>query len=119
MTIRLECEGCWHADIVFFGEPLPERFFQHCKKDLPKADLAIVMGTSLSVSPFASLPELVRSNCPRLLINREVVGDFDFDPDNNIRDALYEGDCDTGIMELVKLLGWNAEFQECLASQAQ
>lgn len=42
-------------DIVFFGESLPDRFFQCCQSDLRGADLLIVMGTSLQVQPFASL----------------------------------------------------------------
>ena len=42
-------------DIVFFGESLPERFFQLAPEDFGQADLLIVMGTSLVVQPFASL----------------------------------------------------------------
>ena len=42
-------------DIVFFGESLPARFFQYMATDFSKADLLIVMGTSLTVQPFASL----------------------------------------------------------------
>eukprot|EP00892_Ulva_mutabilis_P005752 jgi/Ulvmu1/3549/UM166_0003.1 len=105
------CRGLVKPDIVFFGESLPERFFSHCSEDLHRADLAIVMGTSLSVAPFSSLPELVPSDCPRLLINREIVGDFDFHSEH-VRDAVFKGECDDGIMELVRLLGWTAEFQD-------
>jgi NAD-dependent SIR2 family protein deacetylase len=43
------------ADIVFFGEPLPARFHRRRLADLAKADLLIVMGTSLVVQPFASM----------------------------------------------------------------
>jgi NAD-dependent deacetylase sirtuin 2 len=46
-------------DIVFFGENLPARFFELKKQDLPAADLLIVMGTSLKVSPFNLLVEEV------------------------------------------------------------
>ncbi len=42
-------------DIVFFGEALPERFWEAAEVDLPAADLLLVMGTSLVVQPFASL----------------------------------------------------------------
>ena len=42
-------------DIVFFGESLPQRFFQYMASDFSKADLLIVLGTSLTVQPFASL----------------------------------------------------------------
>jgi len=33
------------------------------------------MGTSLAVQPFAGLAGRVGNNCPRLLINREKVGE--------------------------------------------
>ena len=50
-----ECNGLVKPDIVFFGEALPEDF--HKNRMLPStADLCIVMGTSLMVQPFASLP---------------------------------------------------------------
>ena len=42
-------------DIVFFGESLPQRFFQLAPQDFRQADLLIVMGPSLVVQPFASL----------------------------------------------------------------
>ena len=47
--------GLVKPDIVFFGESLPPRFFQGMKTDFPQGDLLIVMGTSLTVQPFASL----------------------------------------------------------------
>uniref|UniRef100_A0A8C7ZI12 Si:dkey-103i16.6 n=1 Tax=Oryzias sinensis TaxID=183150 RepID=A0A8C7ZI12_9TELE len=52
--------------VVFFGEDLPRKYFLH-RKDFPKADLLIIMGTSLKIEPFASLVNSVRSTVPRLL----------------------------------------------------
>ncbi|KAL8278103.1 hypothetical protein RQP46_009563 [Phenoliferia psychrophenolica] len=53
-----KCKGVKGAlvkpKIVFFGEGLPERFFNRMP-DLASADLLIVLGTSLTVQPFASL----------------------------------------------------------------
>ena len=49
------CEGLVKPTIVFFGESLPDRFSQLAAVDMPKADLLIVMGTSLVVYPFAGL----------------------------------------------------------------
>lgn len=43
------CEGVVKPDITFFGESLPSRFFACMREDLPKADLLIVIGSSLSV----------------------------------------------------------------------
>ncbi|UZJ54913.1 hypothetical protein CBS101457_004233 [Exobasidium rhododendri] len=67
--------GLVKPDIVFFGEGLPSRFFQ-CIPDLQKAQLLIVLGTSLQVQPFASLIDRVPASCPRLLINLERVGEI-------------------------------------------
>eukprot|EP00669_Euglena_mutabilis_P003528 TRINITY_DN14508_c0_g1_i1.p1 TRINITY_DN14508_c0_g1~~TRINITY_DN14508_c0_g1_i1.p1 ORF type:complete len:268 (-),score=79.06 TRINITY_DN14508_c0_g1_i1:143-946(-) len=53
--LRDKYGGLVKPDIVFFGEPLPDRFAQQRAADLPAADLLIVMGTSLQVQPFASL----------------------------------------------------------------
>lgn len=38
--------------------------------------MVIVIGTSLQVQPFASLPQYCKPGVPRLLINREAVGPF-------------------------------------------
>ncbi|XP_073785257.1 uncharacterized protein isoform X2 [Danio rerio] len=40
------CAGAVKPNVVFFGEDLPEKYFQHAE-DFPKADLLIIMGTSL------------------------------------------------------------------------
>jgi len=61
-------------DIVFFGEPLVDSFFQNVDRDLEEADLMIVMGTSLKVAPVQRLPALLSHSVPRILINRELVG---------------------------------------------
>lgn len=52
-----KCGGIVKPDIVFFGENLPEKFYNHIKTDFSKCDLLIVMGSSLVVQPFASLVE--------------------------------------------------------------
>ena len=43
------------------------------KMDVEQADALIVLGTSLQVYPVASLVDLVKSNVPRVLINRDCV----------------------------------------------
>src|SRR4051812_25088410 len=71
------------------------------------ADLVIVMGTSLSVSPFANLPQLAGQGVPRLLFNLEPVGDFGSRPD----DVIVLGDCDSGVRKLADILGWRDELE--------
>ncbi|MCJ1263222.1 Sir2 histone deacetylase Hst2 [Lobaria immixta] len=102
-----ECNGLVKPDIVFFGEQLPEEF--HRNKFLPSdADLCIVMGTSLTVQPFASLPNFCSENVPRLLINLEQVGTLGSRAD----DVLCLGGCDAGVRKLASALGWLEELEE-------
>lgn len=104
--LRKTCNGLVKPDIVFFGEPLPEAF--HRNRSLPaEADLAIVMGTSLTVQPFASLPSFVREDTPRILINLERVGGLGGRAD----DVLLLGECDTGVRKLADALGWLDELE--------
>ncbi|KAL8848560.1 MAG: hypothetical protein Q9221_006449 [Calogaya cf. arnoldii] len=101
-----ECKGLIKPDIVFFGEALPEEF--HQSKGLPsQADLAIIIGTSLSVQPFASLPGYCAEGVPRLLLNSERVGGLGSRAD----DVLLLGDCDAGVRKLASALGWIAELE--------
>ena len=48
------CQGLVKPDIIFFGEPLPRRFFDLAEEDFPQGDLLIVMGTSLAVQVIFS-----------------------------------------------------------------
>ena len=127
---RDDCDALVKPDIVFFGENLPERFGEKAHSDFPKCDLLVVAGTSLAVHQFAGLVNHPGEDVPRLLVNRERVGEadarvramaalvghtaglgFDFDSETNRRDALFLGDCDDGFRELARLLGWDAELE--------
>jgi len=101
-----QCNGLVKPDIVFFGEQLPEAFQRN--RSLPStADLCIVMGTSLSVQPFASLPGFCEEGVPRVLVNLERVGGIGSRAD----DVLILGDCDTGVRQLAAALGWESELE--------
>lgn len=63
-------------------------------------------------------------DCPRLLINREKVGQpggimsllgfgggLDFDSPTNRRDVAWLGDCDEGCHHLANVLGWGKELE--------
>ena len=129
MASEEPCEACSHF-VVSLRTQLPERFFRLAEEDFPQCDLLIVTGTSLKVQPFASLVGRVREHVPRLLINRERVGESDpmldmlglvspgaltFD-EGNYRDAEWLGDCDAGICDLARRLGWEAELELLVAS---
>ena len=119
------CGGLVKADIVFFGESV--RLGDGYEADLAQADLCIVMGTSLKVMPFAGLIGRVPPLCPRVLINRELVGQLDPEEpmgigdcglrvglEDNYRDVFVQGDCDDGVRRICDALGWTAELDELL-----
>ena len=131
-AINAKYGGLVKPDIVFFGEKLPDRFYQlagfpgfgePCVSDFEECDLLIVLGTSLVVQPFASLIDRVPASCPRLLLNREVVAKFNpimllmghdagfrFGDATNYRDACYLANCDDAVKELAMLLDWGDEL---------
>ncbi|GAB7344345.1 hypothetical protein MBLNU457_2208t1 [Dothideomycetes sp. NU457] len=111
--LKSSCDGLVKPEIVFFGEQLPAEFF--ASRHLPaKADLCIVLGTSLTVQPFASLPSFCSEGVPRLLINKERVGDLGSRPD----DVLLLDDCDAGVRRLAMALGWDEELEKSWAATA-
>lgn len=125
------CGGVIKPDIVFFGEGLPERFHVLPHKDFAECDLLIIMGTSLTVQPFASLVEYVNDDCVRLLINRDKVGNggfgflrsmmfgegLCFDLPGNRRDVAWTGDCDDGCFFLADKLGMGDELREMIKQE--
>lgn len=53
------CDGILHDTIVNFGEDLPKRAFSRAHDNAKKADLCLVLGSSLRVQPANSIPEIV------------------------------------------------------------
>ena len=105
------CKGLVKPDIVFFGEQLPHSFLVN--RGLPaQADLVIIMGTSLMVQPFASLPSVVSEGVPRVLINLEQAGSIGSRAD----DVLLLGDCDEQVRKLATACGWTEELEEMWAT---
>lgn len=129
----VECNGIVKPDIVFFGENLPEKFYVLPHQDFKQCDLLIIMGTSLTVQPFASLIDFVSDHCVRLLINREKVGKsggggnffrsmlfgegFCFDLPGNRRDVAFEIDCDSGCQQLADLFGFGDELRKMIVEE--
>lgn len=118
-----ECEAVVKPDIVFFGENLPERFYQLPNQDFKECDLLIIMGTSLTVHPFAGLVDYAKDDCVRLMINRDkVAGSMGFfrslvfgeglcfDLPGNRRDVFYQGECDQACFHLADQLGFGVSF---------
>ena len=127
------CGGLVKADIVFFGESV--RLGEGYEADLAQADLCIIMGTSLQVMPFAGLIGRVPPLCPRVLINRELVGQHEREDtllsetkvpmgfgdvglrvglEDNYRDVFLQGDCDDGVRRICDALNWTPELNKLL-----
>jgi len=104
------CGGLVKPDIVFFGEAMPSNFHNAIPSLQTARDaLAIVLGTSLMVRPFALLPVLVpEETCPRLLVNLDHVGDFG----NRTDDVIVLAKCDEGVLMLCRELGWEKELMQ-------
>ncbi|KAJ6504631.1 Sir2 family histone deacetylase Hst2 [Mycena vitilis] len=100
------CGGLVKPDIVFFGESLPDDFIDAIP-NVAKADLLIVMGTSLTVHPFAGLAERAAPHCPRVLINLDRVGSIGRRPN----DVVLLGKCDDVVRDLCRQLGWEKELE--------
>ncbi len=53
------CDGVYKPDAVFFGDPLPPDF-DTCCREASEADLMVVVGSSLEVSPVNYLPHYTK-----------------------------------------------------------
>lgn len=70
-----KCEGNLRPSVVLFGESLPEESLNKAISQMEKAELVIIIGTSLEVYPVNQLPNLTNSKV--VYINK------------NIRDSQY------------------------------
>jgi hypothetical protein len=126
-----KCDGLVKPDIVFIGEHLPDRFFKHYHSDLESAELLVIMGTSLIVHPFASLINMVPASCPRVLLNRETVGEIPkpmhvlgyqeglWFGEGNVRDVKCLGECDDLVHEFASCLGWSEDLQKLISQHKE
>ncbi|XP_049527355.1 NAD-dependent protein deacetylase sirtuin-2 isoform X3 [Dermacentor silvarum] len=123
VPLCLDCGCPVKPDIVFFGERLPDRFFDLSEEDFARCDLLLIVGTSLQVQPFAGLVDKVHNSIPRLLINLEKCGQgnlvskilglgcgLEFDSEANFRDVALLGTCDSGCQEMADRLGWKDDL---------
>ncbi|KAL4861984.1 hypothetical protein BDV12DRAFT_207625 [Aspergillus spectabilis] len=102
------CGGIVKPDIVMFGESLPKKFDTWIEEVVPKADLLIVLGTSLKVYPVAGIPRQIPENIPRILVNNELVGDFG----SRSGDVCLIGSVEDGVRSIARGLGWESELDE-------
>ena len=65
---RCACGGAYKPDITFFGEALPEEAFAKAQALAIRADVMLVLGTSLTVFPAAGLPRLTLQKGGKVII---------------------------------------------------
>ncbi len=66
------CDGLIKPNVVLFSEPLPANVFEEARRELLRADLVIVVGSSISVFPAAALPYVVnQTGAPLIIVNDE------------------------------------------------
>ncbi|HLS65682.1 MAG TPA: NAD-dependent deacylase [Pseudogracilibacillus sp.] len=80
------CGGTIRPGIVLFGENLPQETFQRAEIEAKRAELFIVLGSSLTVSPANMFPLVAKENGARLIIVNREPTDFDHYADLVIQD---------------------------------
>ena len=71
------CAGVLKPRIVFFGEMLPEKALEMAEYHAQKADLMLILGTSLTVYPAANIPRIAVGNGAKLVIVNASATDLD------------------------------------------
>lgn len=91
---KCSCGGYIKPNITLFEEDIDELTF--AKDEVGKADLVIIIGTSMQVEPFASLPFYAPLQTPFIIINKEATC-LD---DNNMSVVINE-DCDETLEKII------------------
>jgi NAD-dependent deacetylase len=63
-----ECGGVLKPNVILFGEQLPFQALQQAKDDARKADVMLIIGSSLEVEPASSLPLIAKRNGSKIII---------------------------------------------------
>ncbi len=85
----VKCKGKLRPNVVLFGESLPYEALDNATGAISKADLAVVIGTSLQVYPVNQLPELCKGK--KVYINLDTgrsSSQFDLVIEGSARDVL-------------------------------
>jgi NAD-dependent deacetylase len=67
-----ECGGVVKSATISFGQPMPQAAMQRAEAETLGSDLFVVLGSSLTVYPAASFPQIAKQSGAKLVIvNRE------------------------------------------------
>ncbi|KAF8199114.1 SIR2-domain-containing protein [Pholiota molesta] len=91
--------GIMKPDITFFGEKLTDAFDNSLAEDRFQADLLLIIGTSLKVSPVAEITSHLPHSIPQILINKTPIRHIN-------PDIVLLGNADDIVLHLCRELGW-------------
>lgn len=95
----LECGGILKPDVVYFGERLPEDALGRAVAAAQDADVFLVIGSTLTVQPVASLTEVAAdAGAEVIIVNAEPT------PYNHLASRVIREPIDTTVPELVREL---------------
>ncbi|MHA1338974.1 MAG: NAD-dependent protein deacylase [Promethearchaeota archaeon] len=92
-----QCGGNMILEVILFGQNLPEGIWMESVSDSKKADVFIVVGSSLVVYPANQLPVYAKKSKGKVIIINNSPTDFDA-----FADIVLRGQCSTILMELDK-----------------
>ena len=72
-----KCGGVIKPNVILFGEQLPFRELQAAQEAARRADVMLIVGSSLEVSPASDLPQIALQNGAKLVIVNLTPTDFD------------------------------------------
>lgn len=97
------CRHCNNAvlkpDVILFGEQLPFQVMQAARQAIQKADLLLIVGTSLRVAPAADYPRLAYEYGARLVVANDERTYAD-----RYAEVVLRGDVTDTIPEIVRVL---------------
>ena len=109
------CKGPCKPKVVFYGENLPDRFYEK-QDESNDVDLIIIMGTSLKVQPFASVPFNTNPKADIVVFNMEKVGTFPYDRLYSYQ-IFIQGKTDEKIIQFLKDTDMINEFKEFIKKE--
>lgn len=94
---KCECGGYIKPNITLFGEDILELSF--AKKEISRADLVVIIGTSLEVQPFCELPNYAPLDTPIIILNKSATH-----LDDNRMSVSIKENCDDSLFKIFSRL---------------
>ena len=101
--------GLLKPDITFFDEGISKAYEPRLLRDATKADVFLIVGTSLPVEPVNKLPFEIPASVPQIWISREHCQRTGLKVDIELL-----GDCDLVVEELCRRAGWTTGLENRL-----